>query len=139
MDHQTIQTAFFTTPESNQVALVFSNAQNGLMLTPNINIGGNIRTMADAFFINDTIQAIRTVKVISNAVIIDLNASFPGAQLSYIPDQNYAGTSVIYEGPWITNRRGLGAFSFHRFSILPFGTTTAVPQQSITVKKLDLR
>lgn len=134
-----IRAALFTTPESNQIALVFSNAQHGLLVTPDATIGGSIRTMSDAFLLNDTVQAVRSVQVLGDTVLVNLNASYPGARISYIPDQSYAGTSVVYEGPWIVNRRGVGAFSFHRFPIRPFGTTTAAPQQPAAVRKLDLR
>src|SRR6188768_1094438 len=30
---------------------------------------------------------------------------------------NYNRTTVIYEGPWLTNSRGIGALSFWRFPI----------------------
>lgn len=134
-----IRAAFFTTPESNQLALVFSNAQKGLLVTPDLTIGGNIRSISDALFLNDSVQAVRSVQVVGDTLLLNLSAAYPGARISYIPDQSYAGTSVIYEGPWIVNQRGVGAFSFHRFPVRPFGTTTAAPQQPATVKKLDLR
>jgi len=89
--------------------------------------------------LNDSVQAVRSVQVVGDTLLLNLSAAYPGARISYIPDQSYAGTSVIYEGPWIVNQRGVGAFSFHRFPVRPFGTTTAAPQQPATVKKLDLR
>lgn len=133
-----IRDAFFTTAEQNQVAIVFSNAKHGLILTPDVTIGGTIRTFADAFFLNDSVRAVRSARAVGDTVFLELDGRYPMARLSYIPSQNYAVAPAVYEGPWIVNSRGVGAFSFHRYLIRPFGTSAA-PQERPAARKLDLR
>lgn len=47
------------------------------------------------------------------SVLLELNSSSGFKKLTYLPNLYYNNTTTIYEGPWITGLRGVGALSFH--------------------------
>lgn len=51
-------------------------------------------------------------------LLLDSARGYTG--LSYIPNHYYQNTSIYYEGPWLINRRKIGAFSFYKVPIIPY-------------------
>jgi hypothetical protein len=93
------------------------------------------QTIADAFFITtapakkaddpsasvDVFRVFKSARVEGSKVILQLKAPLPASVVlqgvSYLPSQFYAGTSIPYNGPWLTTTRGVGALAFYRFAV----------------------
>lgn len=112
-----IEKAFYTSEASDELAMVFSNARNGLALTPDIEIEGAIRFIRNSFFLDDSLNGWQSARASGDTVYLSLGSRSTATTVSYIPGTYYPATTVVYEGPWIKNMRGVGAFSFHRFPI----------------------
>ncbi|MCU0426819.1 MAG: sialate O-acetylesterase [Candidatus Kapabacteria bacterium] len=53
----------------------------------------------------------------TNRVVLTLRSGVIAETVSYLPDKTYTGTSVFYNGPWLTTKRGAGVLAFYRFKI----------------------
>ncbi|MDB5035593.1 MAG: Beta-lactamase protein [Chlorobi bacterium] len=117
-----IRRAYYTDSSHTRLALLFTNARRGLAITSDSLVGGLTVAIRDAFFLDDTLSLIQSVRVSADTAFLTLTAPYRASTVAYIPSQVYPGTTVTYEGPWIRNTLGVGAFSFFRFPI-----TTAEP------------
>lgn len=114
-----IASATFANEAKTMVRLRFrgyASSVPSLRMTAESDIGGSIRTHQQAFFAdgNDAMTP-QSVLVDGDEVILTFLA--PVSKVSYIPSMYYAGTAVIYEGPWLTNARGVGALTFHDYPV----------------------
>lgn len=53
----------------------------------------------------------------SNLVRVRLREGIRAERISYIPNKFYPATTVVYDGPWLVTKRGVGVLSFFRASI----------------------
>lgn len=118
--------AYYTDSSHTRIALLFTNARQGMVATSDTIIAGALRSFKDAFFLDDSTDIVQSVEARGDTVFLRLSVSRIATTITYIPDQTYPGTGVVYEGPWLTNKRGVGAFSFYRYPI-----TTAPPPSSV--------
>ncbi|MDZ4745731.1 MAG: sialate O-acetylesterase [bacterium] len=115
-----ISSATFVNEAKTQIRLRFlgyANSTPSLRMTPDANIGGVVRTSHEAFFANST-PAMRPTSVELDGNEVKLRFAQPVTSISYIPGYGYFDTpAVIYEGPWLTNARGVGALTFLDFPV----------------------
>jgi len=114
---------------SNQdiIVLKFPNSKK-LALTPDTLISGKLRQLKDYFYLDSISGKVNNVIVQGDSVILQLSLPSNAKGITYLPDRTYEGDdTLIYEGPWIMNERGIGAFSFNNFPISPYvpDTTTS--------------
>jgi len=126
IDSPDIDKAFYTRQDHTELALVFKHASEGLIITPDTLIGGGVRSIRRSFFLDDSLDLVASARASSDTLYLSLMAPSSATTIAYIPDRYYPGTTVVYEGPWVKNRRGLGAFSFYRFPITRADPTTGV-------------
>ncbi len=99
----------FTNQSNTELSLVFSQPvswpapENGHILE-------------DYFYFNNTLNVLSGVAV-NNTIKLTLSASSNASLIDYLPNQYYNSTVENYDGPWLTNSDGLGAFSFYNFPI----------------------
>lgn len=124
-----VRDVFFTDSAHRTITVVFSHAVNGLHTTPDTTVATVHATIAKAFFINDSVQAVTQINVEGNKLHLLLDSAYDNATLTYIPDKVYPGTTVVYEGPWIVNERGYGACSFYRVPVTERQLTTVNSSQ----------
>lgn len=139
IDSPDLVDALFADTTYRNIALIFSNAVTGLFLTPDTTMGGIPARITESFFINDTLQGVSGVRVSGDTIYLALDAPYPGATISYIPDKYYPGSTVVYEGPWIRNGRGLGAFSFHRIPVRPGPVPASVDHRRNVDRRISIR
>ena len=122
-----IRRAYFTDAARTNLALVFDNVSDGLRITSDTILSGVAATVRDAFVIDGCSALVNSARVEGDTIYLTLSEPYrpsetaqnAAATISYVQDKFYPGTAVVYEGPWITSRRGVGAFSFHGFPIDP--------------------
>lgn len=111
----TIATANCIDAQCTRVRLTFNRAAQ-LRMTPDMSIGGSMRTARDAFFANDD-PTLQPTAVTVTIDAVELTFASPISRISYVPDKFYVGTEVIYEGPWLVNADGVGAITFHNVEV----------------------
>jgi Carbohydrate esterase, sialic acid-specific acetylesterase len=112
IDPPTIRQAFYSTPQHDELRLVFDRATE--VIWPDDTLGYK---MEQAFFVNDSAVSIIAGECIGDTVILHLSDYSTALTVSYLPGRYYPDTNRIYQGPWIKNPRGIGALSFHQFPI----------------------
>ncbi|MEO6938737.1 MAG: sialate O-acetylesterase [Candidatus Kapaibacterium sp.] len=113
-----IRRAFYLDATNSQIAILFRDAKTGLITTNDSLVGGVSVSMKDAFYLDDSLANIKSVRVSHDTAYLTLIAPYQATTVGYIP-YNYSKTSVLYEGPWILNNMGVGAFSFDHYPITP--------------------
>jgi hypothetical protein len=111
-----IAKAIYTDSTNLHIAIIFAHAKAGLFATPDTALGVVNATLRGAFFLDDSLYLIDGAKFSGDTAYLTLLVPYRASTVAYIPG-SYSGTSTIYEGPWIKNMRGVGAFSFYHFPI----------------------
>ncbi len=126
----TISAATCADQSCNTVRLQFKRADQ-LRMTPDVSVGGSIRTARDAFYANGNPTMLPlSVNVTSDAV--ELLFASPVTRVSYIPAKNYVNTAVIYEGPWLVTSTGVGAITFNNIDVQP----TSITEENLASEEL---
>lgn len=106
-----IERAYWASARHDEIVLRFQDDQRPQWPADFTAATGTYR-MADQFFLDGAPAAIDGGIAERNTIRLRLSTASNATRIGYIPAQTYAGTATIYEGPWILNRRGVGAFTF---------------------------
>jgi len=71
-------------------------------------------SLKDYFYFDKTNYGIIKDAYLSGerSVVLELDSTSSYANLTYLPSQYYNNSTAVYQGPWITGLRGIGALSF---------------------------
>ncbi len=117
-----LRRAYWADAAHKTITLVFAT-NDSLAISKDTSIGGKIRTLAaDAFLLDGKPLKAASVHIENKTSAIITLAMAQNAQtISYIPDHCYAGSPdapcELYQGPWLTTRRGVGALTFHNVPV----------------------
>jgi tetratricopeptide (TPR) repeat protein len=124
-----------------ELVIEFSPANTTLGATADTMLAGKIHRLVEAFSAVvklgkkevEKTDVFKSVSVSGNRVTLALKQPSAIQSVSYLPAQFYPDTkpAVVYEGPWLVTKRGVGAVSFYR---LPVESTT-ISQPARTSKK----
>jgi tetratricopeptide (TPR) repeat protein len=113
--------AVWTNAKRDEIALTFAS-NDALVCGSDTSVAGKVRTLANEAFLLDGKPA-KAVSVRSekNVVLVKLSSASGAKTISYIPEKCYVASGdvpcVVYEGPWITTSRGVGALTFANVTI----------------------
>ncbi|MCX6139525.1 MAG: hypothetical protein NTX15_01610 [Candidatus Kapabacteria bacterium] len=128
----TITAATCVDKPCNNVRLMFKRADR-LRMTPDVSIGGFMRTARDAFYANsDPTMLPLAVNVTDDAV--ELQFASPVSRVTYIPAKNYSTNPTTYEGPWLVTERGVGVITFNNVDVQPL----SVAEEEIVAEELGI-
>lgn len=124
----TLRSASWLDSTKRKICLTFAPKGNNLTLTADTIIAGNQYTMNDSFLVGGQSGYIASAQPEGqDTLILTLKDSVPTVDyphISYASQTFYLASTVVYQGPWIVNQRGVAALSFHD-----------VPIQSAAAKK----
>lgn len=112
-----IERAFYTSKGHDKIALVFRERNAGITWPEDTLVGGVSHNLAEAFYLDTTSLHVESGWIVGDTVMLKLISPSNAKTITYLPDQNYVGTATVYEGPWLLNKRGLGALSFANIPI----------------------
>ncbi len=112
-----IKRAYFTGADHRTIALVFNNGASNLVLQNDIIISPKTESIKNYFYVGNDTGIVTNIKASADTIFLQLSRATNARTISYLPDQVYNDTATTYEGPWITNSRGVGVFSFWNFPI----------------------
>ncbi len=101
--------AAYTNSDNTEISLVFDqeigwpNAYNGYDMRDYLYLNGSTDIVNGAAC-HDTLK-------------LQLSVSTNADKISYLPAIYYAGTTDVYQGPWLTNARNVGVAAFYQFMI----------------------
>ena len=114
--------AYYSSASNDEITLLFQPGQR-LIWQGGETIAGELRFLRDAFYLDETSGLVDFGHAGSNRVVLQLKEPSEAEHITYVPSSFYEGTSTIYEGPWIINERGVGAFTFHGVKIEEYDST----------------
>lgn len=109
--------AYYSSAEHDEITLIFDPPSTVLRWPDDTVVAGAPRRMSDYFYLDGASGAVQEGSVAGNRIILKLSAPSTASGITYIPDHFYNDTELVYEGPWITNRRGVGALTFYNVEI----------------------
>jgi tetratricopeptide (TPR) repeat protein len=113
--------AAWTGAKRDEIALTFAS-NDALVCGSDTSVAGKVRTLAnDAFLLDGKPAKAVSVRSEKNVVLVKLSSASGAKTISYIPEKCYVASGdvpcVVYEGPWITTSRGVGALTFANVTI----------------------
>ncbi len=125
IDPPDISRAIYGNSNNDVIILQFKN-RNDLYLTPDTLISGKLRQLKDYFYLDNLSGGISSVLVKGDSIILRLPVASNAKVITYLPNETYNNDdTLIYEGPWIMNRRGIGALSFYNVPISAYSADTS--------------
>lgn len=127
-----IKRAFYSSAEKDQIILVFDEGQNLKWAADSTVIGQDgkplVLSLKDFFYLDgeEKNPAFKAGRAEGNRVTLDLKAPSKAVKISYLPSfypdnlpliEPFSFNIAILTGPFIRNKRGLGAFSFDNVTI----------------------
>lgn len=111
--------------QKTELTLEFSPTSTTLAATADTLVAKKLRRLCDAFSATiaagdktvDKADAFKAAQIAGNRLTLTLKQPLALQAVSYLPAQFYPATRNVYEGPWLTTRRGVGASSFYRFPV----------------------
>ncbi len=107
-----IKAAYYTSSQKNEIALLFY--KSNIARWPTDTLG---QSMKNYFYLNGYTGYIQSGTVSGDTVKLKLFSPLSATKLTYLPTVWTHVDSVVYEGPFMKNGRGIGAMSFHDFPI----------------------
>ncbi|WP_342085835.1 sialate O-acetylesterase [Dyadobacter sp. OTU695] len=109
----TLKKAFYNSSEKKSITLVFDRGQQLKYPDPYKHPSGPLMDLKDFFYLDHQAGAVTAGKAEGNRVILDLNAPQNAATLNYLPPYlEKDGPYYPFQGPYISNARGMRAFTF---------------------------
>jgi len=105
-----IQAAFFTSPARDEIIMEFDMP----VVWPSDTLNHKMRNY---FYLNGKHGNIASGIPIpgTNQLRLILNKGVENTDITYLPAGNYNGTADFYKGPWVKNKKGIGAQSLQGF------------------------
>ncbi len=101
--------AIYTNNDNTEISLIYDQD----VAWPNSFNGYNMR---DYLYLNCS-SGVVNGSACHDTLKLQLSASTNADKFSYLPPIYYAGTTDVYQGPWLTNARNVGAPAFYQFTI----------------------
>ncbi|NQW30231.1 MAG: hypothetical protein HQ472_06945 [Ignavibacteria bacterium] len=108
--------AYFTGTDRTKIAVVFKPKTGGLQIQADVMANNIAQSVRDHIYLDGGAK-INSISTSADTIFLHLAAASNASNISYIPAVYYNNTTVVYEGPWIVNARGIGALTFANFPI----------------------
>jgi hypothetical protein len=133
-----LKKAFYSSSERKSLTLVFDEGQELKYPEPYKHPSGPVLDLKDFFYLDHQAGAVTSGKAEGNRVTLELKAAQNAARLNYLPPYLERESPYYpFTGPYITNARGMRAFTFFEVPI-----ATALPTPVLTAQsgeKGDIR
>jgi len=112
-----IEKAFYSDTTHTRIKILFKEKNAGISWSSDTSVNGVLYNIKDAFYLDNTPGLVKSVSVNGDTLYLNLYTPQVFISLGYVPDHYYIGTTICYEGPWLINKRGIGAFAIYNFPV----------------------
>lgn len=134
IDAPNLRYAYYTNSSHNQINLVFAPGIQQMIIPQDTVINSLTISIKDYFALDDAFKKVAAITANNDIISLDLKSNSTARTITYLPEINYLDTATIYEGPYITNARGIGAFSFYKVPILDAKPTSVTdPNTNVAI------
>src|SRR5207302_1830586 len=116
--------AYFSTPNRDEIKILFRPANSGITLTPDTNVSGVDAKITNSFYLEDSVK-VSAIKTSFDTLTLTLENRSLSPTISYIPERYYDNTQVTYEGPWLVSEKGIGALIFYHYPLADWKNAVA--------------
>lgn len=132
-----VMQAFYASLDSSKISIVTGGADS-LAIIDTMPLAAHTEPIKNYFYLDGISGLLNSVIVRQDTITLTLSTPSHASTLTYLPDQKYNDTALIYEGPWLVNRRGIGLLSFDSIPILPYhpsadGSVIQIPPLDINI------
>lgn len=112
-----VRSAFFTNSQKNEIAVLFNNSSIASWPADTLN-----QRMRDYFYLDGQTGKVQQGVISGDTLKLRLYTASNATKLTYLPTVWNHDDSLVYNGPFVKNSRGVGALSFHDFPIGTYNT-----------------
>ncbi|MDP4235728.1 MAG: sialate O-acetylesterase [Bacteroidota bacterium] len=116
--------AFYTNSAHTGIGLTFSPEDTRFTIPADTTVNGIAASLKDYFLLDDSAEVVQSISTSWDRIFLELKQPSSATSITYLPDKYYNNSSVIYEGPWLVNSRGIGALSFYHVPIVDSAQAT---------------
>lgn len=116
----TLLRARYGSADRRTILLDFGPENSDLIWQGTLLVNDELRLLRDAFLLDGESGLVASGSAVENRITLRLIDSGTATTITYVPDVYYSGTTEVYEGPWLMNSRGVGAFTFAGVAIGPY-------------------
>ncbi|MBC7892644.1 MAG: hypothetical protein H7Y12_10555 [Sphingobacteriaceae bacterium] len=116
IDSPNLRKAFYTGPQRREIRLIFEPGQV-LRWPADTTVRGSTRRLVDFIYLDGRAGRVNRGEAQGNAVTLTLAQPDTARRISYLPAAYQDSLNKPYEGPFLRNGRGLGAFIFQEVPI----------------------
>jgi len=117
IDPPNLYQAYYTNLQKNEIDLIFGPPRQDIVFPNDTTIQNiNVR-LKDYFAMDGQFVQVQSVKVLGDTIRLGLASRSTATKITYLPEIYYLNSNQIYQGPYITNSKGLGVFSFYNVPI----------------------
>ncbi len=127
-----VDRVFYSTPANDEIKIIFKQKNDEFIYPNKLYYSGKIRSLDDYFYLDGISGNVSFGKFDKDTLILTLRQPSSAHKITYLPENFYNDETEIYQGPWITNKAGIGALSFYNVPIN--ATSTSSVWESITDK-----
>jgi hypothetical protein len=110
--------AWYSKPDHSQIAILYSPNDVHLHVTDDTTIDGVTATLKDYLSPDDTTSHVQSIAFDDDTMFLNLDNPSAGQSIDMLPDQYDLGSdSVVYQGPWVVNNRGIAALLWYHLPI----------------------
>ncbi|SDD79784.1 Por secretion system C-terminal sorting domain-containing protein [Dyadobacter soli] len=131
IDSPNLRKAFYNSAEKNSLTLVFDEGQALKYPEPYRHPSGPLLDLKDFFYLDYQAGPVSSGKAEGNRIILDLKSPQNAKTINYLPPYLEKESHYYpFTGPYITNARGMRAFTFHEVPIATALPGTVLAAQS---------
>lgn len=117
IDAPNLLQAYYTNDLKNEIALLFGPNVQNLSIGNDTTVRGVRARMVEYFALDGVFTNLKSIRARKDTVFLSLPNSSSAKLLTYLPEIYYHNSQVVYQGPYIINKRGIGALSFFNVPI----------------------
>jgi hypothetical protein len=125
--------AWYSKPDHSQIAILYLPRDVKLHVTDDTTIDGVTATLKDYLIPNDTTTHVQSIRFDDDTMFVNFDKPSGAQSIDLLPDQfDIRSDSVVYQGPWIVNGRGIAALLWYHLPISDQPLSVASQPSSIS-------
>lgn len=108
-----VDRVFYSTSAKDEIKVIFKQKNDEFIYPNKLFYSGKIRSLDDYFYLDGVSGNIAFGMFDKDTLILTLRQPSTAQKITYLPENFYNNETEVYQGPWITNKAGIGALSFY--------------------------